>query len=86
MRPTATAAAESDSVSVGSTQNGVGHEKAKKPAKHNQTKTSAHGWPGTTLAVKNTPVNAIPTTQCHFRSPVRSDDWPDSQTPARPQK
>ena len=43
MRPIATAAAESDSVSVGSTQNGDGHEKAKNPARHNQPKTSAHG-------------------------------------------
>src|SRR4051794_37452437 len=85
MMPMETAAAEDDSVCVGRTQNGDGQAKAKNPVRHSQTKTASQGWPGRTLPARHSPANTWPATQCHLRSPVSSDDRPDSHTPARPQ-
>ena len=84
MKPIETAAAEDDRVKVGSTQNGEGHDTAKNPTRHNHVMTAAADWPGIAAAPRQTPSDTWPATQCHLRSPVRSEDWPDSQTPPRP--
>src|SRR5262245_22783308 len=73
--PTATAAADAVSVDVGNTQNGVIQKNAPNPATHSQPNTTSHGWPGITLPASPPPARTSPATQCHLRSPVRSDDW-----------
>src|SRR5262245_39439271 len=86
MKPIDTAAADADSVSVGNTQNGDAQKTAKKPNRHSQENTSPHDWFGSVLSTRKVPVATCPVTQCHLRSPVRSDDCPDNQTPPRPQR
>lgn len=56
-KPIDTAATEADTLSVGSTQNGGGQKTEKTTARHSQAKTAAQGWPGRTLAARNTPVS-----------------------------
>src|SRR5690349_1579191 len=86
MNPMDTAAADAARLSVGSTQNGVYQKFAKNPARHSQANTASHGCPGMTLSVRNVPAPSCPAMQCHLRSPVRSDDQPDSSTPASPHR
>src|SRR5262245_9362077 len=86
MNPIDTAAADADIDIVGSTQNGDGQNCAKKPMPHSQTITSQNGCPGTKLLIRQTPAPTCPAMQCHLRSPVRSDDWPEMMTPARPSR
>src|SRR5688572_28898862 len=76
MNPTATAAADADSVSVGNTQYGGGQANAKNPVTHSQPRIATDDRPGVRLAARAAPVSTIAATQCHFRSPVRSDDHP----------
>src|SRR5438309_6017485 len=82
MKPIDTAAADADSDIVGKTQNGDGQNNAQKPIKQSQTRIRPNGCPGKRLMHKNTPAPTWPAMQCHLRSPVRSDDCPETKTPA----
>src|SRR5436190_10924867 len=82
MNPIDTAAAEADIDIVGSTQNGEGQNNAQKPIMHSQNITRPNGCPGIRLMVRNTPAPTCPAMQCHLRSPSRSDDCPETKTPA----
>src|SRR3954453_14281389 len=86
MNPIATAASEADRVSVGRTQNGDGQKKAKNSKTQSQAKTAAHAAPGPMLAARQAPASTWPMLQCHFRSPNQSDDRPETQTPASPNR
>ena len=86
MIPIDTAAADEVSVMVGSTQNGEYQKLAKKPTRHSHANTTPHGCPGTSARVRNSPVPSCPAMQCHLRSPVRSDDQPDTSTPRNPHR
>jgi hypothetical protein len=46
--------------------------------------TSQMGWPGMVLPARNSAAAVCPATQCHLRSPVRSEDWPERYTPMMP--
>src|SRR5438094_8134464 len=85
MRPMATAPAEALRVSVGSAQKGEGQKYAAKPVRQSQAITAAKGWPGIVLPTRKRAVAACPATQCHLRSPLRSEDCPDTITLTSPQ-
>src|SRR6516165_10644579 len=78
MNPIDTAATEADKVSVGNTQNGGGQKYANSPVRHSRPKNHHQGRPGRRLSARQTPVSTCPATQCHFRSPVQSDERPAS--------
>src|ERR1022692_1350979 len=82
MNPIDTAAADADIDMVGSTQNGEGQNRAQKPMQQSQNITTPNGCPGMRLMARNNPAPICPAMQCHLRSPVRSDDCPETKTPA----
>ena len=83
--PMETAAAEAVSVRVGRAQKGEGQKYVVKPVRHSHVITTANGCPVIALPARKNAVAACPNTQCHFRSPVLSADWPEIKTPASPQ-
>src|SRR5262249_22426916 len=85
MKPIDTAAADADIDIVGSTQNGDGQNWAKNPMPHSQSITTPNGCPGIRLSARKIPAPSCPVMQCHLRSLKRSDDWPETITPIRPQ-
>src|SRR4051812_22568369 len=78
------AAADSPRVNVGRTQKGGGNLDAAKVVRHNHISTSPNGWPGIALSTKNIDATMSGTAVCSLRSPVRSDDLPESSTATIP--
>ena len=84
MKPIDTAAAEAVSVTVGNAQNGDAQKNAASPVQNNHVITSGNDCPGIALPARNSAVATCPATQCHLRSPLRSEDCPETYTPTRP--
>lgn len=84
MKPMETAAVEAVNVTVGRAQNGDGQKNATSPVANSHVITSGNGWPGIALPARHSPVATMPPTQCHLRSPLRSEDWPETNTPTMP--
>src|SRR5215213_278281 len=83
--PIETAAADAVKVSVGSAQNGAGQKLAANPVRQSQPITTGNGWWGIALPASKRAVAAWPATQCHLRSPLRSEDRPAARTLISPQ-
>src|SRR5512138_1598629 len=84
MKPMDTAAAEAVSVIVGSAQKGDGQKYAARPVAQSHVMTRGNDCPGIALPASSSAVAICPPTQCHFRSPLRSEDWPETNTPGNP--